>query len=139
MKNIIFISLSIIIFFACSEPEPDLQLSNPEAFAFDIGDSWEVNASVKAMGFAQSESEEYYLTNLTYSVDLIDSELDTLDAIFSDEITENSVEELSDIILEAQLEIDSSFSAGNYKLIFHVLDVLSNQEEMIVVDFDLSK
>lgn len=122
---------------ACSEPEPNLQLSNPEAFAFDLGDSWEVNASIKAVGFLVEE-EELYSAKLSFSVDLI-SNKDSLPSIFNDQIDESSGEEILDLMLDAQIEIDSTFAEGDYKLLFHVTDILSNQNDTISVAFNLSK
>lgn len=138
MKTYIYLFTVIILFFACSEPEPDLQLSNPEAFSFDLGDSWEVNSSVKAKGFAQNEKDDSYSINLSYSVDFL-SISDTLLAIYNDKVTDTNQEEILDYILEAQIEIDSTFGEGDYTLIYNVKDELSEQEKTISVDFNLSK
>lgn len=138
MKINILSFLLIIIAFACSDPEPNLQLSNPEAFAFDLGGSWEVNASIKAVGFLVEENEETYSANLSYSVDLI-SYNDSLLTIYTDKIEEKENEEILDLMLEAQIEVDSTFEEGEYKLLFHVTDILSNQNDTISVAFNLSK
>jgi len=138
MKTKILFLVYIIISSACSEPEPKLELKTPEAFSFDLGDSWEVNSSVKAIGFAQKEEEENYSIKLSYSVDII-SESDSLLAIYNDLIDESNNEEFLDYILEAQIEIDSTFGEGDHILIYHVKDELSNQEKSISVDFNLSK
>ena len=126
--------------WACSgRPEPNLILSNPEAFAFDLGDSWEVNASVNAAGFAQIEKNDEYFIKLSYSVDLISPTSDTLFSIYNESLDEKDVEEFIDIILEAQIEIDSTFGPGSYGLIFNVKDDYSEQTKSIDVDFKLSK
>ena len=118
--------LSVIIFFACScRPEPNLMLSSPEAFAFDLGDSWEVNASVTAKDFAQVEKEDQYFVKLSYSVDLVSPESDSLKSIYNESIDQQDSEEFLDIILEAQIEIDSTFGEGKYKLVFNVIDEYS--------------
>ena len=126
------------IFKLSITPEPNLQLSNPEAFSFDLGDSWEINSSVKAKGFAQNEMDDNYSINLSYSVDFL-SKSDTLLAIYNDSIKETANEEFLDCILEAQIEIDSTFGEGDYTLIYNVKDELSKQERTISVDFNLSK
>jgi hypothetical protein len=140
MKKIIFISILLLSFWACSSrPEPNLQLSNPDAFAFDLGDSWEVNASVKATGFAQVEKDDDYLAKLSFSVDLITPNSDSLSAVFNEIVDEKDIEEFSDFILEAQIEVDNAFGLGDYKLVFNVKDEYSDQTKSISVDFNLSK
>jgi hypothetical protein len=137
MKKLIIISFLIFSLFACSEPEPNLELFNGEAFAYDIGDSWEVNATVNAKGFLQKELEDTYQFKLSYSVDLVTPESDSLISIYSDSIFEISDEELIDIPLEAQIEIDSTFTEGKYSLVFNVKDEFSNQFKSVKINFNL--
>jgi len=138
MKNLLFVI--VISFFACSEkPEPILELSNPEAFSFDLGDSWEVNGSVNVIGFVQEEKDDEFHAELIYSVDLITPESDTLVAIYNDKVDERSNEEIMDIILESQIEIDNSFGEGDYKIIYNITDKLSNKVKSITIDFNLTK
>ena len=139
MKKINYIIILFLSLWACSEPEPDLQLSNTEAFAFDLGDSWEVNASVKAIGFAEEEKDDKYVVKLSYIVDLVTPNSDSLVSIFSNTVNESNEEEILDLILEAQIELDSSFSPGNYFLIFNVTDEYSSQTKSIKVKFDLTE
>ena len=169
MKKFILISFLLFAFSACSGPEPNLQLSSPEAFAFDLGDSWEVNASIKAKNFSQLTSEEYvlksgreiikikdgyvilddkvktkllednYHNHIYFTVDLISPLSDTLKSIFNDTVSQSNSEEILDTMLEAQIEIDSTFGIGDYKLIFNVTDVLSKQTKSLSLDFNLSK
>jgi hypothetical protein len=130
----------IIGMWACSgRPEPNLFLFNPEAFAFDLGDSWEVNSSVNVKGFAQIEKNDEYLINLSYTVDLVTPNQDSLFSIYNESLEEKDTEEFMDVILEAQIDIDSTFGAGNYQLIYNVTDEYSKQIKSIEVDFNLSK
>ena len=135
--------LVFVFFFglwACSsKPVPNLELSNPEAFAFDLEDSWEVNGSVNATGFQQNEVNDNFKIKLSYSVDIITADSDTLFSIYDDIIDEGFDEELMDFILEAQIEIDFSFGEGDYKLVFHVKDEFSNQTKSIEVGINLTK
>lgn len=141
MKYLIFIVviLALTQISCSSKPDPNLELSNPEAFSFDLGDSWEVNASVTTKGFAQKENGDAYSINLSYTVDLITPNSDSILAVFSDEVKETDSEEFMDFILEAQVEIESTFGEGNYKLIFNVKDEFTSQIKMISVDFKLTK
>jgi len=141
MKTLKTITLTILLItlFACnSKPEPNLQLFSPEAFAFDVGGSWEVNASVNAKGFEQKEENNKYLLSLSYAVDLITSENDTLKNISQNKIEEQQETEFGDIPIETQIELDSTFSLGNYKLIFSITDELSKQNKITEVNFSLT-
>lgn len=138
-KYLTIIILATIIWACSSKPEPNLELSNPEAFSFDLGDGWEVNASVSAKGFGQKEEGDNFSVSLSYSVDLITANSDTMVAVYNETVDETDTEEFMDFILEAQIEIESTFSSGDYKLIFNVKDNLSGQEKSLAVDFNLVK
>jgi hypothetical protein len=98
-----------------------------------------VNASVNTMGFAQNEENDQFEIKLYYSVDLVTPSGDTLNHIFDDSLYAAETEEFMDLILEAQLEIDSALGEGIYKLIFNVQDEYSQQSKSVGVDFNLSK
>ena len=142
MKTLKYFNLFLIIIsiWACSsKPEPNLELFNGEAFAYEIGDSWEVNATINAKGFLQKEVENIYHFNLSYSVDLITPEGDSLNSIFNDIVEEKNKEEIIDVPLEAQIEIDSTFSSGKYALVFNVRDEFAKQTKSVNVSFNLVK
>lgn len=135
-----FLSLAIIYSFGCSsKPEPNLELFSPEAFAFDVGDYWEVNATINAKGFEQKEKKDFFEHNLFYSVDMITADTDTFEAIFEGDVVDSKKEEVIDVQLEAQIEVDSSFSEGKYILIFNVTDQLSKQKKSEKVELELTK
>lgn len=138
-KYLTAIILVPFIWACSSEPEPNLELSNPEAFSFDLGDNWEVNASVGARGFSQKEEDDNYTVNLSYSVDLVTPSSDTLASVYNEIVDETDTEKFMDFILEAQIEIESTFGQGDYTLIFNVKDELSGQKKSMTVDFKLSK
>ena len=130
--------LLIFNLFACNKPEPKLELTSPEAFAFDIGDGWEVTATVNAKGFMQNEKYGKWKIKLNYNVDLITPESDSLVSVFEDIVEEESEQEFTDYQLEAQIEIDSSFGVGKYKLIFNVTDELAKQSKSMYISFDVT-
>ncbi len=137
-----FLISSFLLFnlLACkNKHEPKLELFNPEAFAFNIGDSWEVNATINAKGFAQNEKDSKWQIKLSYNVDLVTPDSDSLVSIFENNVEEESSEEFSDIQLEAQVEIDSTFGTGKYKLIFNVTDKLAKQSKSTYINFDVTK
>ena len=65
LKHFVLTILFINLFACNNKPEPNLELFSPEAFAFDIGESWEVNASVYAKGFGQIEKNDQSLIENT--------------------------------------------------------------------------
>ncbi len=69
--------------------------------------------------------------NLSYSVDLVTPNSDTLVSVYNEIVNETDTEEFMDFILEAQIEIESTFGQGDYKLIFNVKDELSGQKKSI--------
>jgi hypothetical protein len=145
IKKNIHIKLTFILFAALmiiscgGAPEPDLRLSNGEAFGFDLGESWEINASVKAEGFLQKEIEDGYQLHISYNVDLVTPQNDSLVSVYSNSVNETDPEEFMDFILEAQLEVDNNFGDGLYKVVFNVIDEYSKQTKTLSVDFNLSK
>lgn len=139
MKNISFLILIIGLFACNTTPEPNLQLSNPEAFAFDLGESWEINSSVKSKGFLVKEYEDEYTIKLYYFIDLISHQNDTLNNIYSDSLIFSDSEEIEDVILESQIEIDTSYGVGDFNLLYHVKDMFTDNSDTISVAFILSK
>ncbi|MBU0473077.1 MAG: hypothetical protein KKF62_02810 [Bacteroidetes bacterium] len=132
MKKTLIISfLATLIFTSCSE-EPKTVLFNSEAFAFSIGDGWEINASVNAKGFAQIEKDnsELYFTNLYYSVNLYTPE-DTIYNADYGSVIDSTNEEILDKQIESQIELDSGFIAGNYLIEFIVHDNYSNTKDTL--------
>lgn len=136
MKKIILLAISISI-FSCSE-DPKLVLFSPEAFAFSMGDGWEVNASVNAKGFAQIEKDnsDLYFTHLSYSVNLFTPEDSIYNADFNS-IIDSTNEEILDKQIGSQLELDSGFSAGNYTIEFIVIDEYSLTKDTLSTQFVL--
>jgi hypothetical protein len=138
MKNVIILIVLYSLIACNSKPEPNLQLFSPEAFAFNIGDSWEVNASVNAKGFEQKENNEVFDIKLFFTVDLITPEKDTLKKIFTDSLVSNQKNEFIDVPMEAQIELDTTFAIGKYKLIFNITDKFSKQKKSAEVNFNLT-
>ena len=130
IKTRVFI-ISTLIFTSCSE-EPKTILFNSEAFAFSIGDGWEINASVNAKGFAQIEKDnsDLYFTSLNYNVNLY-TPLDTIYDADYGSIIDSTKEEILDKQIESQIELNSGFMAGNYLIEFIVEDKYSNTKDTL--------
>jgi hypothetical protein len=122
MENIFKLILIFAVIISCNEKEEaKFETFSPEAFAYDLGNSWEVNATVNLRGFKIIEMDDVLAASLDFSVDLINPGGDTLTNILSDS-RDVKEKEIIDIQLDAQFELDSSYSDGIYKIIFNIKD-----------------
>jgi hypothetical protein len=139
MKIIISSIIFFILITGCGKKEDvKFEAFSPEAFAYDIGDSWEINATVNVKGFEKKEVGDELSTSLGFSVDVIDPDAaERIDVFFdSKEVTSN---ELIDVQLEAQFELDYNSPEGFYKIIFHITDKYSGEIVTAETEFELKK
>jgi hypothetical protein len=128
-----------MILSSCTkETETKIEAFGAEAFAYDIGDSWEVNATTRVKGYVQKEENNNFNATLTLDIDLITPGGDTLESFISKTEDFSEKEKMSDAALEAQFELDSTYQLGNYKIIFKVKDVNSGSEAATSAQFDIS-
>ncbi len=139
MKNIFCPILLLVLFVSCGEKEEvKFEAFSPEAFAYDLGDLWEVNATVNVKGFTEMEIENEYSASLNFSVDLINPEGDTLINIFSDS-KDVKEKEINYIQLEAQFELDASYNEGKYKIIFNIKDNYAGDSTSAEIEVELEE
>jgi len=139
MNKVLYVFFFILITISCSKKEEvKFEAFSPEAFAYDIGDSWEINATVNVKGFEKKEVGDELSTSLGFSVDVIDPDgTETLDVFFdSKEVTSK---ELIDVQLEAQFELDYNSPDGLYKIVFHITDKYSGAIVTAEAEFELKK
>ena len=130
MKNIFFILLIAGLIFtnSCSKKEEvKLTTSGKNAFAIDMGQGWEVQALTELHGFKQAEKEEKFIASVFYSVDVIGVDNKILKSLFTKQVDKNESEKINGINLEAEFNLDESYPAGNYKVVFNIKDLLSNR------------
>lgn len=141
MKYIIsVIFISALFFASCSKKEtPKITAFSPEAFAYDLGDSSEVDASVRVKGFAQKEENGKYGATIAYDIDLITPSNDTLKSLISRVVDKLNNEQLSDLPLEVQFDLDSTYVKGAYQLIFNITDAQSGSTTKAVANFKLGE
>jgi len=139
MNKYLYIVFLILIAISCSkEEEVKLEAFSPEAFAYDIGNAWEVNATVNVKGFIKQENGEEYSASLDYFVDLIGPDSLVVESIFAD-TKEIRDEELIDVQLEAQFELDYDSTEGMYTIIFNIIDNNSGEKTSAQAEFELKK
>ena len=139
MNKIFYIFFLILAVISCSKKEEvKFEAFSPEAFAYDIGDGWEVNATVNVKGFTKNEVGDELSAALEYSVDLIGPDSLDIKNIFTDS-KEVTGEELMDVQLEAQFELDYENPEGMYKIQFNVVDIMSGEVTTAISEFELKK
>ena len=140
MNKIISLIFVILFVSACSKEEIKLELFNPEAFAYDLGNSWEVNAIVNLKGFVQKENdtENKFEASVSLSANLETPDGEIFEEIYSDNINYSLDEEIIDIPLEVQFELDSTFVLGLYQINLIIEDNMSGGKISGVIDFELS-
>jgi hypothetical protein len=128
----------VLIFSGCGKKEETkLEAFNAEAFAYDLGDSWEVNTTTRVKGFFQKEEGSSFTALLSYEIDLITPAGDTLKSIAKKTEDKTNDEQVSDVDLEAQFDLDSTYVKGNYKVIFNIKDMNTEQTVMTSAEFSL--
>lgn len=137
MKKFITAFLIFSFFFACSSEEPELELFSPEAYAFALDNGWELNSSVRVKNFKQIESDGKYYTAIAYHLDLITPQ-DTIKEADFGSIEETYNEEIMDLAIDSQIELDSSFTVGSYRVVFYVEDLNSQKRDTLFVNFELT-
>ena len=139
MKILTTLFLLALLVISCSKKEEvKFEAFSPEAFAYDIGDSWEINATVNARGFVKKEVGEDLSASLGFSVDIIDPDgIETKD-VFIDTKKVTS-KELIDVQLEAQFEFDYNSPDGFYTIVFHITDKYSGNTVSADAEFELKR
>ena len=139
MNKTFFLVFILLLSYSCSKKEEvKFEAFSPEAFAYDIGGSWEVNATINVRGFEKVERDDENFVSLSYSIDLINPDGDSTKNIFSDlkEVTEK---EINDVQLEAQFELDKTSVQGKYNLLFKIKDNKSGKTTSAEAEFELEE
>jgi len=140
MKKISLLIFVLLLTASCGKKEESkFEAFNPEAFAYDLGGSWEVNSTVNLRGFKQQESEGEFSTSISFSVDLEKPSGEMINSIFEDTAEKTGSESIPDLQLEAQFEIDTSFVQGKYQVYFNIKDNFSGEVIKKSVEFELTK
>jgi len=137
-KILLLIALGIIVISCSKKEDVKFEAFSPEAFAYDIGDSWEINATVNVKGFVKKEVGDEFTASLEFTIDMIGPDSLEVTNIFSDSKDETS-SELIDVQLEAQFELDYDSPEGLYQITFIVTDNNSGEKTTAQTQFELKK
>lgn len=140
MKLFVFIVFCILLLFtSCTKETKKLEAFNAEAFAYDLGNSWEVDGTVRVKGFRQNEKNNKFTATLSYEIDLVKPPGDTLRALISKTEDKVNDEEFMDVPIEVQFDLDSTYSDGDYELIFNIKDAGTGKTASASASFNLKK
>lgn len=139
MKQTVFILLSaILILSGCSKEKPSkLEVFSSEAFAYQIGDSSEVDATTRVKGFKEEMKNGMYSATIGYDIDLVKPNGDTVKSIVSKVEDKSKKEKFSEIPIDIQFDLDSTYVKGKYKIVIRVKDALSNQSAVSSAGFTI--
>lgn len=138
MKKNLSLLIIIIFVFACSKQEEKLELFSAEAFAYSMESGWELNGTCRVKGFEQKEEESNFKAKLSFLVDLETPDGKLLNGVGEGLIDRNGSERFIDLPIETQVQLDSAFKAGKYKIIFNITDDFSGKTATIQKEFELS-
>ena len=126
--SVFLLFVGIIFINGCSKKEEvKLTASGNNAFAIDMGQGWEVQALTELHGFKQNEKDGKFSTSIFYSVDMITTDNKLLKSLFTKQVDKKQPEKINGVNLEAEFNIDGSYPPGNYKVVFNIKDLFSNQ------------
>ena len=137
--NYLFLVFFAVIISSCSKKEEKLELFSAEAFAYSMDNGWELNATCRVKGFTQKEESEEYKAKLSFTVDIKTPDGKLLQGVGEGLIDKSEKEEMTDLPVETQIELDSTYTAGKYLVIFNLSDDLSGNTVSIQKDFELAK
>lgn len=141
MKKTAGLLLLALFIAGCSSNEKPFEVYNPEVFTFFLDEDslWEVNSTVQVRGFQQNEENKQFSYHLSFSVDLISPDGVKKEGISTGEYQDIVSERVSDLQFEAQFELDSTYTAPSYKLVWNVKDELSGKKLTKESEFKLSE
>jgi hypothetical protein len=137
-KPLLFIFILLMV--SCTKDEIKLEAFGPEAFAYDLGDTWEVNALVNVRGFEQREhiDNKSFVASIILSADIKKPDGTFVEGVFADTINVINHEEILDIPLDVQFGLDSNYPLGSYQIIIHITNEFSKNDITTTIEFDLT-
>ena len=140
MNKVLSLLFLFLLIAGCEKEESNLELFNPEAFAYDLGNSWEVNAMINVKGFEQHENDEskQFEASISFSANLKTTDGRIIENVYSDDVDYSLDEEIIDIPLEIQFELDSTYVLGKYQINLSVEDNFTGDVISGIIEFDLT-
>ncbi len=124
---------------ACSKKEEKLEVFNAEAFAYYLENGWEVDATTRVKGFKQNEKDNKFTARISYTVDLVKPDGNTIKSIVSKTEDKVNDEKFMDAPVDIQFDLDSTYQDGDYKVIFNIKDAETGNTASASASFKLQK
>jgi hypothetical protein len=140
MKYILYpLVLLLILFASCGQEEENLNLEafNTEAFAFDIGEEYEVNASVRVRGFRIEEEDNDLRSSISYDLNLVQPGGKIEDSFISKTEDMSFKENVKDAAFDIQFNLDKNYPEGKYYLVINLTDNLTGNKAATTAEFTL--
>ncbi len=138
MKKVIPLLLILALAAACTKKEVKFELFSAEAFAYSLDKGFELDAQTMAKGFKVEKANGSFSARLSYSVDLVMPDGKVKTGIDSAVVAKEDKEEFTEMEIQVQKQLDSSYPLGKYKVVINVTDELTKKKLKIEKDFDLS-
>lgn len=137
MKKTAFTLALLLLICACQKENEKFELFSPVAFAYSLDNSWELNASCQAKGFVRKEYAGRMGAQVSFVIDL-----KTPDGTIKKDVQHGRVDQLAeddvlDLAINTQINLDSTYKAGKYVLIFNAKDDFSGSTAKIEKQFEL--
>ncbi|MDP4172373.1 MAG: hypothetical protein Q8933_00275 [Bacteroidota bacterium] len=141
MKKIsLFLILILVGLSACKKkPEVKFEAFSPEAAAYSLDSGWEVDATVMVRGYEMKNENSQNSVKVAYSVDLVTPDNKTQKGLFADTLAESSTDPYNDLKLESQIELNSTYVPGKYKVVFNIRDLYSGKQTSTTKELEVTK
>lgn len=134
---LIIFSLFLVVSGCSKKQETKLEAFSPAAFAYEMGDSSEVDATVRVKGFQLNESNGMFTATLGYDIDLVTEKGDTIRSLISKVLDKSEKERFTETPIEIQFDLGPQFAKGKYQLIFRIKDAQSGQTATSSANFNI--
>lgn len=128
----------LIFLISCSKNEKPFKLFSQEAYAYDIGGAWELNATVRVKGFKEILEGSTHRVHLSYSLDFIDPSGRLIKNVYRGISDEKRAEDIPELGIETQINLNSSYRRGVYRLVYNIRDDYSGKTDTCSKRFELN-
>ncbi|MFA5804851.1 MAG: membrane lipoprotein lipid attachment site-containing protein [Melioribacteraceae bacterium] len=139
IKKILLLIVITLYLSGCSKKEEKFELFSAESFAYSMEDGWELNVTVRSKGFEQKENDNKFSARLSYYTNLQTPDGKLVNKISFGIIDKTENEKISEIPIESQIKLDSTYQTGKYKIIFYITDEPTRRRAVSWSYFELSK
>ncbi len=135
MKKLAFLFLAGLSF--CSSPVRNFKLFQGKTAVKKTARGFQLSSTVKLANFQTEKLDSLLIAHLSYAVHLLTPKGDTLFDVDNGMIDQSNAKKMDTLIIKSKIELDSSFTSGDYSLIFDVQDNVSGRNARLNVSVPL--